>query len=290
MKNAVGREIPAEALAVELKNGRKYEPYQGKGYRDGKYIKKAGPTSKIYEKPQESKILPSIRDAVIACGVKDGMTVSFHHHFRNGDYIVNMVMKEIVDLGIKDITIAASSLGDAHDPIAEYIEQGIVTGIQTSGIRGKMGDVVSHGKLKTPAILRSHGGRVRAIEEGDVHIDVAFIGAPTSDEYGNARALGGKGDCGVLSYAVPDSEYADKVVVITDTLVPYPNFPPSIHGRRDRQPQEDSFSRRENDTEPPRLDDGREHSESHRGMSLVQRRLLVPDRSRRSFTCGQQIP
>ena len=230
MKNAVGREIPAEALAVELKNGRKYEPYQGKGYRDGKYIKKAGPTSKIYENPQESKILPSIRDAVIACGIKDGMTVSFHHHFRNGDYIVNMVMKEIVDLGIKDITIAASSLGDAHDPIAAYIEQGIVTGIQTSGIRGKMGDVVSHGKLKTPAILRSHGGRVRAIEEGDVHIDVAFIGAPTSDEYGNARALGGKGDCGVLSYAVPDSEYADKVVVITDTLVPYPNFPPSIHG------------------------------------------------------------
>ena len=230
MKNAVGREIPAEALAVELKNGRKYEPYQGKGYRDGQYIKKAGPKSKIYENPQESKILPSIRDAVIATGLKDGMTVSFHHHFRDGDYIVNMVMKEIVDLGIKDITIAASSLGSAHDPIAEYIEQGIVTGIQTSGIRGKMGDVVSHGKLKTPAILRSHGGRVRAVEEGDVHIDVAFIGAPTSDEYGNARALGGKGDCGVLSYAVPDSEYADKVVVITDTLVPYPNFPPSIHG------------------------------------------------------------
>ena len=230
MKNAVGREIPEEALAVELKNGRKYEPYQGKGYRDGKYIKKAGPTTKIYENPKESKLIGSIREAVIACGLKDGMTVSFHHHFRNGDYIVNMVMKEIVDLGIKDITIAASSLGEAHDPIAEYIEQGIVTGIQTSGIRGKMGDVVSHGKLKTPAILRSHGGRVRAVEEGDVHIDVAFIGAPTSDEYGNARALGGKGDCGVLSYAVPDSEYADKVVVITDTLVPYPNFPPSIHG------------------------------------------------------------
>ena len=230
MKNAVGREIPAEALAVQLKNGRKYEPYQGKGYRDGKYIKKQAPTTKIYQKPIESKIIPSIRDAIIACGLKDGMTVSFHHHFRDGDYIVNMVMKEIVDLGIKDITIAASSLGSAHDPIADYIEQGIVTGIQTSGIRGRMGDVVSHGKLKTPAILRSHGGRVRAIEEGDVHIDVAFIGAPTSDEYGNARALGGKGDCGVLSYAVVDSEYADKVVVITDTLVEYPNFPPSIHG------------------------------------------------------------
>ncbi len=224
MINAVGREIPDYLLV----NGK--EAYQGAYYRDGKYIKKQGPRTVICEKPQASKIVDSIHDAIVKCGLKDGMTISFHHHFRDGDYIVNMVMKEVVALGIKDITIAASSMGSAHDPVAQYIEDGIVTGLQTSGIRGKMGDVVSHGKLKTPAILRSHGGRVRAIEEGDVHIDVAFIGAPTSDEYGNCRAIGGKSDCGVLSYAVVDSEYADKVVVITDTLVPYPNFPASIHG------------------------------------------------------------
>ena len=233
MKNAVGREIPESLLKDQWKDargGKGYEVYQGRNYRDGTYLKKQGPRTTIGEKPLESKLLPSIREAVIQSGLKDGMTVSFHHHFRDGDYIVNMVMKEIVDLGIKDITIAASSLGSAHDPIADYIERGIVTGIQTSGIRGRMGDVVSHGKLKTPAILRSHGGRVRAIEEGDVHIDVAFIGAPTSDEYGNARAVGGKSDCGVLSYAVVDAQYADKVVVITDTLVPFPNFPASIHG------------------------------------------------------------
>ena len=224
MINAVGRDIPESVLALG------YEPYKGNGARDGQLLAKQGPHTRICEKPQETKIVESIREAIIKCGLKDGMTVSFHHHFRDGDYIVNMVMKEVVALGLKDITIAASSLGSAHDPIAQYIEDGIVTGIQTSGIRGKMGDVVSHGKLKTPAILRSHGGRVRAIEEGKVHIDVAFIGAPTSDEYGNCRALGGKSDCGVLSYAVVDSEYADKVVVITDTLVPYPNFPASIHG------------------------------------------------------------
>ena len=114
-------------------------------------------------------------------------------------YIVNDVMKEVEALGIRDITIAASSLGSAHDPIAKMIKDGVVTGLQTSGIRGKMGEAVSAGKLKTPAVLRSHGGRVRAIEEGEVHIDVAFIGAPTSDEYGNARGKGGKSDCGVLS-------------------------------------------------------------------------------------------
>ena len=128
------------------------------------------------------------------------MVLSFHHHFRDGDYVVNMVMKEVAALGIKDITICASSLGAAHDPVADLIEEGVVTGIQSSGVRGRIGEAISHGKLKNPAIIRSHGGRVRAIEEGDVHIDIAFIGAPTSDEYGNARAVGGKSDCGVLSY------------------------------------------------------------------------------------------
>lgn len=222
MKNAIGRDIP-DAL---LTNGR--EVYRSNNDRDGREYVKSGPKVRAYVKPQESKIVESIREAIIRCGLKDGMTVSFHHHFRDGDYIVNNVMKEVEALGIRDITIAASSLGSAHDPIAKMIEDGVVTGLQTSGIRGKMGEAVSAGKLRTPAVLRSHGGRVRAIEDGEVHIDVAFIGAPTSDEYGNARGKGGKSDCGVLSYAMVDARYADKVVVITDTLTPFPNFPPSI--------------------------------------------------------------
>ena len=222
MKNAIGRDIPDELLT----DGR--EVYQGNAYRDGREYVKSGPRVRACVKPQESKVVESIREAIVRCGLKDGMTVSFHHHFRDGDYIVNDVMKEVEALGIRDITIAASSLGSAHDPIAKMIEDGVVTGLQTSGIRGKMGEAVSAGRLKTPAILRSHGGRVRAIEEGEVHIDVAFIGAPTSDECGNARGKGGKSDCGVLSYAMVDVRYADKVVVITDTLVPFPNFPPSI--------------------------------------------------------------
>jgi citrate lyase subunit alpha/citrate CoA-transferase len=222
MKNAVNRDIPQEVLDMG------YEPFQGSNYKEGKEYTKAAPTVRMRPAQQETKVLASIREAIKAVEFRDGMTISFHHHFREGDYVVNLVMKEIVDMGFKDITIAASSLGQAHDPVAEYIEQGIVTGIQTSGIRGKMGEVVSHGKLKTPAILRSHGGRVRAIESGEVHIDVAFIGAPTSDCMGNARGKGGKSDCGVLGYAVVDSKYADKVVVITDCLVDFPNFPPSI--------------------------------------------------------------
>lgn len=223
MKNAVGRDIPDEILECYGKRG-----YEGAYVRDGEKYRKAAPEVKGHVDPKRSKMVGSVREALLKCGVRDGMVLSFHHHFRDGDYIVNMVMEEVAALGVKDITICASSLGAAHDPVAALIEQGVVTGIQSSGVRGKIGEAISYGKLKTPAIIRSHGGRVRAIEEGDVHIDIAFIGAPTSDEYGNARGVGGKSDCGVLSYSMVDAKYADQVVVITDCLVPAPNFPPSI--------------------------------------------------------------
>lgn len=158
------------------------------------------------------------------------MTISFHHHFRDGDYIVDKVMREIADMGLKDIHLATTSIGGAADVVADYIEQGIVTGLTTSGIRARIGEVVSQGKLKEPAIIRTHGGRIRAIETGKIHIDVAFIGASSSDEFGNASGKGGKNNCGGLAYSVTDARYADKVVVITDTLVPFPNKPCSIQG------------------------------------------------------------
>ena len=223
MINAAGRKIPGDLLKQYGKTG-----YQGMNFRDGAFYKKAAPTVRAGVDPSRDKRVSSIREALEKCGIRDGMVLSFHHHFRDGDYIVNMVMEEVERMGIKDITICASSLGAAHDPVARMIESGVVTGIQSSGVRGKIGEAISYGKLKTPAIIRSHGGRVRAIEEGDVHIDIAFIGAPTSDECGNARGVGGKSDCGVLSYSMVDAQYADRVVVVTDCLVPFPNLPASI--------------------------------------------------------------
>ena len=37
--------------------------------------------------------------------------------------------------------------------------------------------------MENPVVIRSHGGRARAVA-GDIHIDVAFLGAPSSDAYG----------------------------------------------------------------------------------------------------------
>ena len=223
MINAAGRDIPQEILEITGK-----EVFQGVHYRDGYVYKKDGPVTRCVNNNTESKLVDNIHDALIKCGIRDGMTLGFHHHFREGDYIVNMVMEEVNKMGIKDITICASSLGRAHDPIVPYIEDGTITNIQSSGVRGKIGEAISRGKLKGLAIMRSHGGRVRAIESGETRIDIAFIGAPTCDDYGNCRGIGGKSDCGVLSYAMVDGDHADKVVAITDCLVPFPNFPAHI--------------------------------------------------------------
>ena len=223
MINAVGREIPEEIMERTGK-----DVFRGNLYFDGKEYTKVGPRTRCVMHSGSNKVLPGIRDALLACGIRDGMTLGFHHHFRDGDYVVNMVMEQVHELRIRDITICASSLGKAHDRLVEYIEDGTITNIQSSGLRGRIGEAISEGKLQGLAVMRSHGGRVRALETGETRIDISFIGAPTCDDYGNCRGIGGKSDCGVLSYAIADADYADKVVAVTDCLVPFPNFPAHI--------------------------------------------------------------
>ena len=175
-----------------------------------------------------NKLVSSVREAVALAGIKPGMTVSFHHHLRNGDYVLNMVMQEIADAGIKDINVNASSLFDVHAPLLKHIENGVVTGISANYISAGLGRAFSCGILKNPIQFRTHGGRPAAISTGKTPIDVAFIAAPTADPMGNCSGKYGKSACGSLGYAFADAMYAKKVVVITDNLVPYPLQDPSI--------------------------------------------------------------
>ncbi|HAZ37747.1 MAG TPA: citrate lyase subunit alpha [Clostridiaceae bacterium] len=219
MKNSIGREIPEEII-----NGR---ALYGGEFALNEEVAKAAPKVKPV-KPNESKLLNSIEEAIIKTGLKDGMTISFHHHFREGDYVLNMVVDAIAKLGIKNLTLASSSLSNVHRPLIEHIKNGVITKITTSGLRGGLAEEISNGLMEEPVIIRSHGGRARAIEAGDIKIDVAFLGASSSDEYGNASGSRGTANCGSLGYAKIDAEYADKVVIITDCLVDFPNMPASI--------------------------------------------------------------
>ena len=176
--------------------------------------------------------LVSLEEAIRRSGLKDGMTISFHHHFRGGDKVVNMVVDKLAQMGFKNLHLAASSLSDVHAPLIEHIKNGVVTKISTSGLRGTLADAISRGLMEEPVVFRSHGGRGSAIASGELHIDVAFLGASASDELGNAcgvpRSENAKSICGSLGYALPDARYASHVVVLTDDLVPYPNLPSGI--------------------------------------------------------------
>ena len=172
-------------------------------------------------KPGTKKVygLEYILDAV---GLKDGMTISFHHCLRNGDAVMQYIVAAIAKKGIKDLTISASSLSKVQDCLLPYFENGVITRVDTSGGRSELGRYIQEGKLAKPAIFRTHGGRARAIETGELHIDVAFIAAPSCDKYGNINGVQGKSACGSLGYAMPDAEYADKVVAVTDGLSEVP--------------------------------------------------------------------
>jgi len=178
----------------------------------------------------ECKLVKDIKDVLEKCKIKDGMTISFHHHLRDGDYIINMVMKEIAQMGIKNLTIMPSSLQKIHEPLIDYIKMGVISKIYTSGMRGQLAKEISYNNiLKNPVVFQTHGGRARAIENGEVKIDIAFIGAPACDIMGNLNGRTGKSAFGSIGYAIVDAENADKVVAITDNLVEYPLCMPSIH-------------------------------------------------------------
>ena len=140
-----------------------------------------------------------------------------------------MVMKVIAELGIKDLTLCVSSLTSAHECLIDYIRSGVVTGLETSGIRGKLAEAISKDCiLENAVIFRTHGGRARAIKSGDVVIDIAFVAASCSDNMGNINGQTGKSAFGSMGYPMVDARYARKTVVITDNIMPYPIYPISI--------------------------------------------------------------
>ncbi len=215
--NSVNREIP------EKLNGRKLIPFKGAFAHkpEGRFH---GPKLP-FRRNGDKRV--SIEEAIRKSGLKDGQTISFHHHLRNGDAVVNMVMDVIADMGIKNLILAPTALFPVHKPILKHIENGVVRRIEGS-MNGPIGKACSHGKIDEVCILRSHGGRVRAIEGGELTIDVAFIGAPCSDYAGNANGLYGPSACGPLGYQEVDMRHAENVIVITDNLMPHPVSPMMI--------------------------------------------------------------
>lgn len=218
--NALGRELPA---AVDGYG--KLEPFAG-AWENTPLVRREKGSRTL---PRLSKVVDSIEEAVRKVGLENGMTISFHHHLREGDFVVNMVLDVLAKMGFKDLVLAPSSLTTVHAPMIEHIKNGLIRRISTSGIRGPLADAISAGLMDIPVLIHSHGGRARAVETGDISIDVAFLGVPSSDVYGNANGFSGPSACGSLGYAIVDARYSKKTILLTDNLCEYPNTPVSIH-------------------------------------------------------------
>lgn len=204
MKNALGRPVPAG-----------FVPYSG-------VIGKDNPRRRLEKRPalnQENKLIADIAAVFDRLEIGDGATLSFHHHLRDGDEVMNLVLAEVKRRGLKNLTLAPSSVFPNHHLLAELIENGAVTKLYTDYINGPVAAAICAGKMAGLLVMDTHGGRSCAIESGDIAIDVAFIAVPCATASGDGNGFSGPSACGSLGYAVSDMYYARRKVVVTDHIV-----------------------------------------------------------------------
>jgi len=224
IENAAGRFVPTQIHA------REFIPYQGVGKFIPQGRKYAPPIRSCAHYPADgNKVAPSLVEALHRAGLADGMTISSHHHFRDGDRLMAQVFAAATELGVRDLIWQPTATFPCHAPFTTYLENGLIHHIEGS-LNGPLGRFASKGKMRGVSVLRSHGGRYRALQDGDAHVDIAVIAAPAADAFGNASGVIGPSACGPLGFALADAQYADHVIVATDHLIPFPCYPWHIQG------------------------------------------------------------
>jgi len=224
LTNAAGRRVP------ELVNGKLQTPYRGAGKYRPVGNKASPPIRTAGDYPEDgNKCVADLETALRSCALRDGMVLSSHHHLRDGDRIALMALEAAARIGVKDLMWFPSASFPSQKGAIELMESGVIHRIEGS-MNGPLGDYCTQGKMRGMGVLRSHGGRWQAIQDGEVHIDVAVIAAPSADRFGNCDGSHGKSACGSLGFALADSMYADHVIVVTDNLVPFPCIPWQIQG------------------------------------------------------------
>jgi len=223
-RNAADRSVPASV------NGKTQIPFLGVGKYQPRGRKAAPPVASNKDFPDNGdKRVGDLETALRACGLRDGMVISSHHHLRDGDKVALMALEAAAKIGVEDLMWFPSASFPSQKSAIELMEKKVIHHIEGS-MNGPLGDYCTQGKMRGMGVLRSHGGRYQAIQDGEVHIDIAVIAAPTADSFGNADGSHGKSACGSLGFALADSIYADHVIVVTDNLVPFPCVPWQIQG------------------------------------------------------------
>lgn len=175
-------------------------------------------------------ILHSLSELYQQIDIHAHKSISFHHHLRNGDFVLNMVLKHYEEQQVSHLHLYPSSIFPSYTGILNLIKQGLVDNITTNYMNGPVAAYISTHGLPGEVRMQTHGGRARNIIDGTSKIDIAYIAAPCVDLEGNAIGYEGPNRCGSLGYAIPDSEHASITVLMTDHLIQTTIANPEING------------------------------------------------------------
>ena len=122
MINSVGRDIPDQVLKD---TGMKV--FQGSRARNAEEYVKAAPKVRAWIDPTESKMVADIHEALVKCGIKDGMTLGFHHHFRNGDHTTTLMRTRL-----GKTILLQHNVVDPHEYTRRYHVVGTLKSVESS--------------------------------------------------------------------------------------------------------------------------------------------------------------
>jgi citrate lyase subunit alpha/citrate CoA-transferase len=151
-----------------------------------------------------------------ALDIHDTINISFHHHLRNGDHVINRILPYFHKNNIKQIGLYPSAIFPSYTSIIDLLKNKQIDHIKTNYLNGPVADYLAKYGKESMLTMQTHGGRARAIIEKETIIDIAFIAASTVDKHGNASGAVGPSACGSLGYAIEDVTHAKTTVLITD--------------------------------------------------------------------------
>lgn len=151
--------------------------------------------------------------------IQEHKNISFHHHLRNGDGVLNQVLGYYRKENVQDINLFPSSIFPSYNSISDLIIHNQVHNITTNYLNGTVAKTINDHGIKGLLRMQTHGGRARSILEGKSTIDIAYIATPYCDKLGNAVGYKGKNKCGAMGYAIADSQKAKITVLVTDNVV-----------------------------------------------------------------------
>ncbi|HQI70749.1 MAG TPA: citrate lyase subunit alpha, partial [Bacteroidales bacterium] len=140
--NALGRVVPT------IINGKPAVPFMGVGKHRPTGVKYSPPIPTCLDYPDDgNKTVNSLAEALKKCGLKDGMTISTHHHLRDGDLVSNTIFDIAHDMGVRDLVWFPSASFPCNDPLIKYLEDGTINRIEGS-MNGPLGKFTSKGGMK----------------------------------------------------------------------------------------------------------------------------------------------